>query len=295
MPVTGLHFLLTTRCIYECDHCFVFGGPQRTEVFSLAKLKDVLAQAKEVPSIDSIFFEGGEPILYYAVLRASIEHAKDLGFECGMVTNGYWATSPEDAELTLKPLAQAGLSIVQVSCDELHGDEGSQKLAKTACEAAASLGCDASLISCQLPGDITDEEAEIRFRGRAATNLIEEFPRKAAKLFDSCPYEELREPERVHVDPLGFVHICQGLVIGNLFETRLSQLIRDYKPERHPVVGRLLEGGPMKLAEDFGVDTSSGFVDACHLCFVARSQLRGQLREYLAPEGMYGIDPETTE
>jgi len=293
MPLTGLHFLLTMRCVYECDHCFVFGGPRRSEVFTRAKLTDVLVQAKEVPSIDSIFFEGGESILYYPLLLEGIQRARRRGFECGIVTNGYWATSPEDAKIVLERLVEAGLSTVQVSCDKLHGDEVSQKLAKTACDAAAALGCDASLISCQLPGDSDDEEAEIRFRGRAATNLLEGIPRKEAKLFDTCPYEELREPERVHVDPEGYVHICQGLVIGNLFEKKLAEILRDYQPEQHPIIARLLTGGPVKLAEDFGIDVSPGFADACHLCFEARTRLREQFCEHLAPKGMYGEGNET--
>lgn len=287
MALTGLHFLLTTRCVYECDHCFVFGGPQRTEVFTLKKIREVLAQAKEVPSIRQIFFEGGEPALYYPLLQAAVQEAKRSGFECGLVTNGYWATSSEDAELALKPLVKAGLSIMEVSCDELHGDEEAQRLAKTACEGAASLGCNARLITCEIPKSGTDNDNAIRFRGRAATNLIQDIPTKPAKLFDTCPYEELREPERVHVDPEGFVHICQGLVIGNLFEKRLLNLLRDYEPQQHPIVARLLAGGPVKLAEDFAVETSAGFVDACHLCFAARSKLREQFSEYLAPKGMY--------
>ena len=27
MKLSGLHFLLTYRCVYECDHCFVWGSP----------------------------------------------------------------------------------------------------------------------------------------------------------------------------------------------------------------------------------------------------------------------------
>jgi MoaA/NifB/PqqE/SkfB family radical SAM enzyme len=275
--------------VYECDHCFVFSGPQRTEVFTMQKIREVLAQAKEVPSIRSIFFEGGEPALYFALLLAGIQEAKRSGFQCNLVTNGYWATSLEDAKLTLEPLVQAGLSGVEVSCDEFHGDEEEQRLAKTACEAAAALGCSASLITCEIPKSGIDSDSAIRFRGRAATNLLEGIPVKSAKLFDSCPYEELREPERVHVDPEGFVHICQGLVIGNLFEKRLLDLIRDYKPQQHPIMARLLDGGPVKLAEDFEIDTSAGFVDACHLCFMTRKKLREKFPGYLAPKGMYEV------
>ncbi len=30
MKLTGLHLLLTYKCIYECDHCFVWGSPRQT-------------------------------------------------------------------------------------------------------------------------------------------------------------------------------------------------------------------------------------------------------------------------
>ena len=28
-PLSGLHLLLTYKCNYECDHCFVWGGPSQ--------------------------------------------------------------------------------------------------------------------------------------------------------------------------------------------------------------------------------------------------------------------------
>ena len=46
--------------------------------------------------------------------------------------------------------------------------------------------------------------------------------------FTSCPYEELRAPERVHVDAFGYVHLCQGITMGNLFKETLKEIVETY-------------------------------------------------------------------
>jgi hypothetical protein len=61
MQITGLHLLLTYQCTLECDHCFVWGSPQQSGVMSLAEVRLILDQASQMESLQSIYFEGGEP------------------------------------------------------------------------------------------------------------------------------------------------------------------------------------------------------------------------------------------
>ena len=68
-----------------------------------------------------------------------------------------------------------------------------------------------------------------------------------------CPHEDLREPGRVHLDPLGNVHICQGVVIGNLFETPLKEICENYDADAHPICGPLLAGGPAALVTEYNL------------------------------------------
>jgi hypothetical protein len=68
MKLTGLHLLLTYECNYECDHCFVWSGPRHTGTMTLARIDDVLRQAKQLGTVEWIYFEGGEPFLYHAIL-----------------------------------------------------------------------------------------------------------------------------------------------------------------------------------------------------------------------------------
>jgi hypothetical protein len=127
------------------------------------------------------------------------------------------------------------------------------------------------------------------FRGRAADILAPKVPHYSANLFTTCPHENLADPGRVHIDPFGELHICQGISLGNLYTSNLNTLCDNFDPYTHPIIGPLLEGGPYKLALDHGVTATEKFADACHLCFETRKLLRNQYPDILKPDQMYGV------
>ena len=67
------------------------------------------------------------------------------------------------------------------------------------------------------------------------------------------------------------------------------QILAEYDPPGHPVVGPLLEGGPANLVKYHSLNLESEYVDACHLCYTARVALRPQLPAVLGPDQMYGV------
>ncbi len=296
---TGIHFLLTYRCNFECDHCFLYCGPDARGTFTIEQIKTVLGEAGKIGTVTSIFFEGGEPLLYYPLLKESIRLAHDMGFDTGVVTNAYMATSVEDAALWLKPLFEAGLSRISISDDPFHSDREDSP-GKLALTAARDLGFTASPI--HIDGPTVEKEKSgtgekgapvigggTLFKGRAAEKLTLGLPRKNRLEFDECKREELVSPKRVHVDPFGNVHICQGISMGNMWKTPLSTLVSEYDGSKHPVVSCLLKGGPALLAETYEVCGDERFVDECHLCFAARKALVRRFPEYLTPGQVYGI------
>jgi hypothetical protein len=107
--------------------------------------------------------------------------------------------------------------------------------------------------------------------------------------FNACPHEDLREPGRVHLDPFGNLHLCQGLVIGNLNEQSLHLVCETYNPEAHPIVSPLLAGGPAELVRHYSLPHEDAYADACHLCYTSRCALREAYPDQLGPDGMYGI------
>lgn len=298
MTLTGLHLLLTYGCTYECDHCFVWSGPRRTATFTLAHLENVLGQAHALGGVKWIYFEGGEPFLYDVPLRHGIRRAAQLGFRVGVVSNAYWATAPEDAEAWLCEIA-GRVEDLSLSCDAYHGDAAQERRVETARAAAERLGIPVGVIRIADPGrgevphgrgQLPPGESPLMFRGRAAETLAGRVPHHPGAAFTTCPYEDLREPGRVHLDPHGWVHLCQGIVLGNLFRTPLARIVGDYRPDAHPIAGPLLAGGPAELARRHGLPLEGGWADACHLCFATRKALRPRYPEVLAPDEMYGVE-----
>ncbi|MCP4607126.1 MAG: radical SAM protein, partial [Planctomycetes bacterium] len=121
--LTGIHFILTYTCNFECDHCFLYSSPKSQGTFTISQVTEVLDEAVKIGTIKSIFYEGGEPFMFFPLLVESIKLASARGFRVGIVTNAYGANSEEDAELWLRPLAESGVSFLNISNDAFHYGE----------------------------------------------------------------------------------------------------------------------------------------------------------------------------
>ncbi len=301
IKLEGVHILLTYQCNYECEHCFVWGSPNQCGTMTLEQLQLVLQQADRMGSVEWIYFEGGEPFLYYTVLTEGVRMASRLGFKVGIVSNGYWATDLRDAVESLRPFKGLVQDLL-ISSDLYHGYSKSTRVARIARAAAGQLGIPLNIITISRPdaaggrpatGQIPSGESSVMHRGRASGALAARAHRTPWAEFSECPYENLRDPGRIHVDPFGNVQICQGISLGNLFRGPLKDLCERFDPDSHPIVGPLVNGGPAALARRFDVGCSGGYADACHLCYVARCSLRGRFPEILNPDQAYGVASDT--
>jgi len=298
MTLDGLHLLLTYTCNFECDHCFVWGSPRQSGTMTLGQIREILRQGAELGTVNWVYFEGGEPFQYYAVLRRAVSLAADHGFRIGMVTNAYWATDVDDAIEWLEGLGRP-IEDLSISGDAYHGDDDEQqRRVENAKLAAGRLGVPHGVISVADPedleaarvsGQLPHGKSGLIYRGRAAATLAPKQGGSSWDELDECPYEDLREPGRVHVDPFGEVHVCQGISLGNLFRTPLREICERYDPDGHPVVGPLLRGGPAELVRCFGLRHDEHYADGCHLCYRARERLRPRFPEVLTPDAMYGV------
>ncbi|HTQ55882.1 MAG TPA: hypothetical protein VMI94_15550 [Bryobacteraceae bacterium] len=298
--LTGIHVLLTYRCTYECDHCFLHCGPNRAGAFTLPQLRTLFHEIAAIGTIRTVYFEGGEPFLHYATLLEGVRMAHAAGLESGIVTNAYWATSLDDAICCLRPFCDLNVTDLSISDDEFHDTGASPKTAQLAEAAAARLGISCSKVCIERPRVADAAIAHkgqpvtggpVLFKGRAAEKLVAGLPVRPAAGMTSCRHEDLAAPERVHVDAYGNVHLCQGISMGNMATTPLSVLVRDYDPAAHPIAGPLLRGGPAQLARDFGFPADATFVDECHLCYTIRKSLVPRFPAWLAPREAYGLEP----
>lgn len=295
MKLSGLHILLTYQCTFECDHCFVWGSPWQTGTLSLAQIREILDQAREA-DVSWVFFEGGEPFLYYPILLCGVQIAHEAGFQVGIVSNAYWAHTVEDATEWLKPFVGL-IQDLSISSDLYHYNEMMSLQAKNAVAAAGELSIPIGVISVcqpeytdaeQITGILSGEGAAVMYRGRATEKLVPRAALHGWQQFTECPHEDLRDPGRAHLDPLGNLHICQGLVIGNLFEKPLKDICTSYDPDSHPVVGPLLNGGPVALVQEYALPHADAYADACHLCYESRRALRELFPQVICPDQVFG-------
>jgi len=267
----------------------------------LRDIKYLLNEVRKVKTVKEVSFEGGEPFLYYPIMVRAVEEAVKLGFEVEIVTNCYWACSLEDALEWLKPFAEMKRISLSLSSDYFHGEKWITEEVENAVKAAKKLRIPAIVLAIsnleveeKCPKEVLGIQvdlSELRFRGRAAVKLSDKAEKKNFKEFKECPYEDLAAPVRVHLDPFGYVHVCQGICIGNAFQKPFQIIMENYKPQNHPIVAPLLEKGPIGLAEKYNVPYQKAYADACHFCYDVRLKLRKafpELSEFLAPGQAYG-------
>ena len=104
--------------------------------------------------------------------------------------------------------------------------------------------------------------------------------------------------EYLHIDDPGAFELVATVftvIIGSVSFSgsivtflKLQELVATYNPEAHPIIGPLLEGGPAALVRRNDLPHEDAYIDACHLCYTARDQLRGRFPEFLAPATVYG-------
>jgi len=298
LELKGIHFLLTYKCDLECDHCFVWGNPKARSVFTINQIKNILVEAKKLKTVDKVSIEGGEPFLYYPIMVKAAEEAVKRGFQVEILSNCYWATNPEDAAEWLLPISDKKVSL-SLSSDLYHGSGWEIIEVKNAVNAAKELNMNVGILAIRYPKEETlcpDEIAgakvglsNLMYKGRAATKLIEEADKVSWDELIKCPYEDLVNPKRVHIDPLGYVHLCQGVSIGNSWEKPFSKIVEEYNPVENPVIEPLIRGGPKALVEEFNLPHERYYADECHLCYATRCMLRKKHPDILAPNEMYGI------
>jgi MoaA/NifB/PqqE/SkfB family radical SAM enzyme len=294
----GVHFLLTYKCGLECDHCFVWGGPKAQGTFTLERIGGILTEAKKLGTVDFVSVEGGEPFLYYPIMVHLVREAASMGFHVEVLSNCYWASCVEDAVEWLFPMAEAENVEFSFSSDLHHGETWESEEVGNAVRAASKLKIKWGVIAVKNPlaQALSPDQIEgvkvslweLMYRGRAASKLTEKASKRCWREFTKCPYEDFVNQKRVHIDPFGWVHVCQGISIGNAFQKPLSEIIQEYDPYKNPILEPLIRGGPAALVEKFNLPHDDDYADACHLCFTARLALRNRFPDILVPDQMYG-------
>jgi hypothetical protein len=316
IELSGIHFLVTYRCTYACDHCFVWGSPDADQTMTLAQLTSVIEQAAEC-GVTGVYFEGGEPTLAYPVVLAAAKRARECGLKSGVVSNCFWATTREDARVWLEPFVKLGISDLSLSSYAYFVEDADEERLRNAVLAAQDLGLPAGVLEVgapaglDVPGLCLGDPADVMYKGRAAVALAPGRETRPPETLVTCPHEDFLDPGRAHVGPDGELQLCQGISAGNVFvgddgpaapaelsaprPGGLRAVLDAYDPATRTVIKEILAGGPWALAQAAGhTPLHSRYADECHLCYEVRAALRasGRHPEVLTPGQCYGENEE---
>jgi cyclic pyranopterin phosphate synthase len=111
-----LRISVTDRCNYRCTYCMPADGLDwlpRSEVLTFEEIERVAGVCVDRYGIDSIRLTGGEPTVRHG-LPDLVARLAGLGVDIAMTTNG------SRLRTLARPLAEAGLRRINISCDSLH-------------------------------------------------------------------------------------------------------------------------------------------------------------------------------
>jgi hypothetical protein len=319
IALTGIHFLVTYRCTYACDHCFVWGSPDADQTMTLAQLTSVIDQAAAC-GVTDVYFEGGEPTLAYPIVLAAAKRARERGLDFGIVSNCFWATSREDARVWLEPFVELGISDLSLSSYAYFVEDADEERLRNGMLAAQDLGLPAGVLevgapAClDIPGLCMGDASEVMYKGRAAVALAPGRETRPPETLVTCPHEDFADPGRAHLGPEGELQLCQGISAGNVFaggdgpasadelaaprHGGLAAVLASYDPLTRPVIRELMAGGPWALARAAGhTPRLSLYADECHLCYEVRAAMRaaGRHPEVLTPGQCYAENEEGSD
>jgi len=289
--------LLTYKCNGACEFCYYNCDPDKGGLMPVETVINAWQSLKVLAGdAAKIHITGGEAFLYWDHLHDVLRQAKSEGM--GKVdlieTNGFWATSEDVVTRRLKRLDELGMDRLKVSTDPFHQEyvdvEPVKRLAGLAMEI---LGPERVLVRWEKyldePVDMktlspTDRERQYllamkdypcRFAGRAAGRLAElvsssMFIPRVSRSRDTCRSSFLGA-KGVHIDPCGnvFSGTCSGIIVGNVNETPLEDIWRQFHPERSEFINTLFQFGPYGLldrAVKLGYRGPRIYADKCHLC-----------------------------
>jgi cyclic pyranopterin phosphate synthase len=119
---TDLRLSVTDRCNFRCVYCMPEAGVAflpKAEILSFEEISRVARVAGDL-GVSSVRLTGGEPLVRKGIVEL-VRQVAALGFDdVSLTTNG------TGLALLAKPLVQAGLQRVNISCDSLRPDRFAQ-------------------------------------------------------------------------------------------------------------------------------------------------------------------------
>lgn len=283
-------------------------------------MKRIIDQAIDLGQLISVVFTGGEPLLKQQDVLETIRYASAHNLWTRIVTNSYWATSPEIAVKKLRRLKEAGLSELNLSCDDLHQENIPIERVKNAFLAAKGLDLPVLVAHKKVRNGKITSDSIAELLGLKLTEFVEGGENPITDLYCSSltvpiglGSSTLNQDDyiiyptctsafmtpcnsvlsAVIVSPEKDVKICCGMInqrvpeitIGNLGQKALAEIV--YEGNQDLIANWLALEGPDGLKRFIQekapeVRFQEMYVNHCHLCndILTRSDTRAVLMQH---------------
>jgi len=230
-----------------------------------------LAEAKEIirdmamAGVTGMSFTAGEPFIYYDDLLEMVDLCREKKIYSRIVTNSFWATTPEKTEQMLCTLKKCGLSQLRMSCSKWHQQHVPRQNVLNAAHGCIATGIDYFI---SFVTDFSEEDDE--YENFLRDNKLKFFPEPViyagrAGLLDRkeifTDYQENRCTMNPYLAPdLSMYACCDAgshfnntdfFLLGNLKDNSIDQLFT--KSEKHPLYNCIRTIGVTAIASFAGM------------------------------------------
>ena len=307
----GLCLIITDKCSASCDICCFGCSPKNSNVMTEELMIKAIDEAADIGSFQQIGFSGGEPFLYFDLLKKGITYAKEKGFATSVATNGSWGSWDDDT--IYKRFSSLPLDQVSLSYDAYHAEYVSEEAFSNALSV-----CKKFKIAYSVGiGETKEKKANDFFRSMNDLKYLMDYyiypymrAGRALELSEDIFFEfadtcslSCREDGLVSVRYDGTVFPCcvqsvfnTSLGIGNINSSTLGEIL---SAERTKEIFRTLEIPELftklgkKAAELFDYKIPEKCVDKCEICsriFADKSAVHKLLPYMIEINGKNAVD-----
>jgi hypothetical protein len=295
-----LVFSTTNRCTARCDDCPIVPSSDPARTIGYDDIVRITDEVRSWGALELVVFTGGEAFLLGKSLVKAVAYMKARGIMTRIVTNAYWATSRERAVSKLAELKEAGLTELNVSCDDYHQAFVPLDNVKRANEVAAEIGLPCLLVHRRKAGGRLTVESLSQYLGvplhvfkqgernpsnhviSTGCNIPVRNNQRAEGKAEPSASDDWRGAcksvlKSIVVFPDLSVQICCGialcdipeLTIGSLDGSDLLDILK--RGNRDLIANWLALEGPSSVVDfvrskDPGIDLPRQYLGRCHAC-----------------------------
>ncbi len=294
--IERLEFTITNACTGKCRHCSqgdLPGNKKIDEDKAVEALKDIAS----CYNVKSVMTFGGEALLYPEIVCAIHKKASEYNIpNRQLITNGCFSKNEERIVEVAKKLNDSGVNDILLSVDCFHAEFLPLKLvycfARALCENyGGRLRLQPTWVKDKSDDNIYNtrtkeclaffDELHIERNdgdsmfpsGNAVKYLSEYFDKKPLNMNFKCGDElyttRLDMVNELAVDCTGDVFAC-SFPIGNIMDSSILEIIREYNPYKNMYTKALLErgiSGMIRVAKNNGVAIDvSDYYSPCEVC-----------------------------